>query len=94
MKNQTLRTAHINIRSLSSSFAIFKEFVLGEGFDVVGVTETWLTKKIKSKDVEIPGYRFVRQDRVSRGGGVGIYIRGSIKFSVIDNEFTKDCQSI
>ena len=31
----------------------------------------------------IPGYNFVRRDRETRGGGVGIYIRKNITFSIV-----------
>nr|CAH7732385.1 unnamed protein product [Callosobruchus chinensis] len=57
-----------------------------KNFDVVAVTETWLTPNYSSSVVNIPGYIFHRLDRDGRGGGVGFYIRSSFKSQVITVE--------
>ena len=48
--------------------------------DIAAVTETWLSKKVNSTHINIPGYNFFRQDRQRRkGGGVGAYVRDSLR---------------
>nr|CAI5844525.1 unnamed protein product [Callosobruchus analis] len=49
--------------------------VCADDYDVFAVSETWLSKNISSDVVKISHYSFFRQDRGSRGGGVGIYIK-------------------
>ena len=40
-------------------------------FDVLGVTESTLTSKNCDSDIDIPGYKFLRKDRVTEDGGWG-----------------------
>ena len=51
-------------------------------FDVVCMSETWLKdNKLLLQHVSIPGYTQVFNNRgKARGGGVGMYIRETIKF--------------
>ncbi|CAH1965202.1 unnamed protein product [Acanthoscelides obtectus] len=63
--------------------ANLKKFVVNtteflKKLDIVAVSETWLSKCTSSKTVNIPGFSFCRNDRPSRGGGVGIYISSNI----------------
>ena len=44
-------------------------------FDVIGVTETWLTSDVTDEDIQIENYEVFRRDRNSRGGGVCVYVR-------------------
>lgn len=77
---QVLSFAHLNLRSVFTGFAEFTNIIQNNDFDVVGVTETWLTNKTSSDVVSVPGYNFYRKDRGrGRGGGVGFYIKKSLK---------------
>ena len=51
-------------------------------FDVVALSETWLTKDKALNDyVQIPGYELVSENcNNMKGGGVGFYIKDSMKF--------------
>lgn len=40
---------------------------------VVVISETWLSKSIADKDINIVGYNVYRTDRPKKGGGVAIY---------------------
>lgn len=52
--------------------------------NVFAVTETWLKPYVSRRSVEIPGFRFCRNDRIGlRGGGVGIYILNNIKYKKV-----------
>lgn len=75
-----LSFAHLNLRSIFTGFADFVDLVQHEDFDIVGVTETWLTETTSSAVVAIPGFSFYRNDRdQGRGGGVGVYVKSSFQ---------------
>lgn len=77
--------AHLNIRSINTGFDEFVNYINDYDFDIVAVTETWLNSEIPVTRYAIPGYKFVRQDRCHRrGGGVGIYVKYNLKFSLIN----------
>lgn len=76
---------HINIRSLFNKVNDVKMYLSLHKCDLLAVSETWLDAKIKTRDVNIDGYRFIRRDRGSRGGGVGLYISTSLKFVIIES---------
>lgn len=89
MFTSNLKFVHINIRSLIPKLDEFKQFILAQNFDIIGVSETWLDGRVNTNNVKIQGYNFVRQDREGRGGGVGLYIKSCYKYSVINNDFTR-----
>nr|CAH7735330.1 unnamed protein product [Callosobruchus chinensis] len=51
--------------------------------DILAIGETWIDSRIETTFVNIDGYTFLRSDRGSRGGGVGLYISYSLKFKII-----------
>nr|CAI5861859.1 unnamed protein product [Callosobruchus analis] len=57
-----------------------KTKLYNNNIDVLAISETWLNEKIETSYVTIDGYTFLRRDRGSRGGGVGLYISNSLKF--------------
>lgn len=67
--------AHLNIRSVFTGFNDFSNLVLEKNFDVVILTETWLSDDVNSEVIAIPGYAFYRRDRQGRGGGIGAYVK-------------------
>lgn len=79
-----MKIGHINIRSILSGFNEFRNLILEQDFDVIAVTETWLSDAVDSDVVEIPGYQFLRKDRKGRGGGVGAYVRNSFHYQVVN----------
>lgn len=83
-----LSVAFLNVRSLITHFADVKSILLNSGFDLLGVSESWLTDATSSDMVSVPGYNFIRADRGSRGGGVGFYIRDAHRFEILN--FRKD----
>jgi exonuclease III len=50
--------------------------------DVITLNETRVDDSVLNGEVEIPGYDIVRRDRNRNGGGVGIYIRNNIPFTI------------
>nr|CAH7740816.1 unnamed protein product [Callosobruchus chinensis] len=80
---KNIRIAHLNVRSLLSDFESFVDLVHENNLDIIAVSETWLSESIDSVTVDIPGFNFCRKDRQSRGGGVGIYVRSTIKYEIL-----------
>ena len=84
--NRNIRIAHVNIRSLFAGFGEFVDIVLSECYDIIAITETWLTPDIPSDVISIPGFTFYRQDRgMGRGGGVGVYVSKKLNVQIIDD---------
>ena len=61
------------------------------GIDLLNVSETWLKPKSRRKNLDIEGYKFLRQDRQSnvksKGGGLITYY--SDKLDVISQDFKR-----
>ena len=76
--------AHLNIRSLVSKFQRFNELFNKVNVDVFAITETWLNSQVPDEILYIPGYNLIRNDRLSRGGGVAFYIRNNISFKIVN----------
>lgn len=76
--NSKLRILYLNARSIRNKFADIEEAILSENYDIIGITETWLS--IENRDFlaeyKIPGYIIFEKSRIDRnGGGVLIYIK-------------------
>ncbi len=77
-----MRIAHLNVRSLTASFADFSDLVLQGDYDIIGLSETWLTGEIAPiafACLPLTGYQLTRQDRANqegiRAGGCFVYNR-------------------
>ena len=87
--------SHLNIRSMNTGFDEFVNYLNDYGFDVLGLSETWLTSDYDNSMFSIPGYNFIRKDRAARGGGVGIYVKKYIKFKIIELDIvSNECEFI
>ena len=51
-------------------------------FDIITLNETRLDSSVLNCEIEIPGYDIVRRDRNRSGGGVAIYIRSHIPYTI------------
>jgi exonuclease III len=56
--------------------------------EIICLTETKLSTKIDSSEVEIAGYNLLRKDRNRCGGGVAIYYRDTLEVTALDLEQT------
>lgn len=79
-------SAHLNTRSLSNNFDVFRNHVKEYKYDVIGVSETWLHADISDEVVLLDNYVLVRQDRLGRGGGVAVYLKNTFNFRVLHRE--------
>ena len=51
-------------------------------FNIISLSETWLRSNEQISNLDLPGYSFLSQPTTQRAGGVGLYIRNGIQFSV------------
>lgn len=81
------KVSHINVRSLTAHFLNFVDYFSTKDYDVIAVSETWLTPNILTDDISLDGYTFLRRDRnrAGRGGGVGIYIKNNYQYISLEN---------
>lgn len=86
-QNKLIKIGHLNVRSLFTGFLEFSDTVLENNFDIMCITETFLNEDISSEVISIPGYNFIRKDRLTRGGGVGIYVSNVLNVKTVLNEF-------
>lgn len=77
-----LKVMHINTQSMVSTFDNLLITVKEYPFDIIAMSETWLKdNNLLLQYVTIPGYCHAFRNREkSKGGGVGVYIKESIKF--------------
>lgn len=83
-----------NIRSIVPHFQALITKIIDENYDVVGLSETWLTPKVDSQILNIKGYEFIRLDRVTRGGGLGIYIKQNISYKLLSSSSTDNLEQM
>ena len=74
-----LKIGHLNIRSLPNKIDEVRIIMNEHHFDILAISETWLSDDIPSETVHISGYHLYRNDRRSHGGGVLLYIKDTIQ---------------
>ena len=83
-----LSISHINIRSLQKNIDDLKLLyseIIQHNFSIIGISETW---QIRDDSMfSILDYKFEFNSRATgRGGGVGVYIRSNLKYSILMNK--------
>ena len=81
---------HLNCHSLCNKFVLFERSLSQSNFDIFCMSETWLHPRLPDEFFKIEHYNLIRQDRAAlkRGGGLGIYIKDNINYSVSE---LRDC---
>lgn len=87
-----LSIGHLNVRSLVPKFNILKNYLSVNGFDILALTETWLTHVVDDNELHINNFKLVRRDRgYGRGGGILLYIRSSLQYRILTDIHVTDC---
>ena len=73
--NDKLQILLWNARSLKNQINAFQSFIYFNSFDIVAITETWLSDHIYKNEIFRSGYTVIRRDRDGRGGGVLLAIK-------------------
>ena len=87
INNECLSFIHENIRSTKKNLSSFENYLntLNHSFSIVGLTETWLTKD-NFHCYGLSGYNSEQNVREGKnGGGVGLYIKDNIEYTVRDD---------
>ena len=77
-----LSITHLNTKSMSSTFDEFQLMLYHHPFDIITLSETWLRSDTNLLQyIQIPEYNFCCKNwDERRGGGVGMYIKDTIKY--------------
>lgn len=81
--HRKLSTAHVNVRSLIPHVDELRNLISPYNYDLVAISETWISRGCNTDAVAMNGYTFVNEGRVGRGGGVGFYLANNLKHKVI-----------
>ncbi|CAH2098371.1 unnamed protein product [Euphydryas editha] len=77
---------HINAQSIPAHFPDLLTSFQNKNLHAILVSESWLKPCLPSTSFCLPGFRLIRNDRLDRAvGGVAIYLRSHIPFTVIDS---------
>ena len=85
---------HLNVRSLLAHFDEFRDYLSQSDCGVFGVSETWLNGDIGDGVLHVEGFHFLRVDRLTRGGGVGLYVGHCYECRVIDVQQTAGIEQL
>ena len=72
----------------------FQTFIYSLNFDVIGVTETWLSNMTLDKEIIPYGYFIYRKDRTSRGGGVLVAIKNTISSRLVQSPLNLELSAV
>ena len=93
INEKSLSVLHCNIRSLSANHNKLSVMLseLGSPFSLIALTET----KIKYGEdlitnVDIPGYTFVSQPSYSNAGGLGLFVKNDLKYTIRNDLSTSE----
>ena len=67
--------------ALKKQINAFQSFIYSNNFDIVAITETWLSDHIYTNEIIHSGYTVIRKDRDGRGGGVLLALKDCFKFT-------------
>ena len=73
-KNNSVKILSFNARSLLPTIDLLRALCLNELYDILIVTEIWLSVDTLIFEIRIPGFDIAGKDRHRHGGGVAIYI--------------------
>ena len=79
------KLASLNITSLRKHIDELRVLLADNSLDVLSINETRLDDSVTDNEVHIPGYDIIRRDREYNGrfgGGVCIYVRSTINYSL------------
>lgn len=81
-----LSLALFNSRSLLGKLDALKRFALCFDFDIILVTETWLSERTPSDVISLAGYQSFRTNRFNqRGGGCMAYVKHEFTVSILSH---------
>ena len=74
--------ACLNINNHVKHFDELRVFLAEFSFNILAINKTKLDESIKSSELHIPGYEFIRRGKNRHGGGVGFFIKSPNSYIV------------
>ena len=81
-KSKGLKIASLNVNSLLKHIDEIRVLLEKYTFDILAINESKIDNSIPDNEIHVIGYDLIRNDRNRYGGGVVLYIRDNIPFSV------------
>ena len=83
--SKNFNVVHINAQSIPAHYPDLLDSFNVKHVHAVLVSETFLKPSLPSTAYALPGFHLIRNDRTGKGGGgVAIYLRSHIPFSILD----------
>ena len=70
MTIENLKILLWNAHSLVKQIAAFQSYIYASSFDIIAITETWLSDYVYSNEILPNNFNIIRKDHDTRGGGV------------------------
>lgn len=80
---KSLKILYYNARSILFKLDDLTAQAICFSPDIICIVETWLCPDIMDKELSIDNYYLVRLDRDRHGGGIAMYVKNHLSFSVI-----------
>jgi hypothetical protein len=85
LNSRHFNVCHINAQSIPSHYSELVETFTSPFVHAILVSESWLKPTLDSTSYSLPGYVLIRNDRIGKGGGgVAIYLRSSISYTILN----------
>lgn len=93
--NHEVLFIHINIRSLNKNVDKLHNLItnLVSQPDIIAITETKIKNEKLGFNVDLENYDFIHSDSPTNAGGVGLYIKKSIKYN-LKSEISLNCRAV
>ncbi len=78
-----LKIIHLNIRSLVPKIDLLRAWVCQHKPNIITLSETFLNSDISDNEISLTNYVLYRVDRITRHGGVAIYVSVDIASEII-----------
>ena len=93
------KVAHLNVNRLYNKLDSVRNLLSSMQIDILSLSETWFSSDILENEVVIDGYSAVRKDREktarkSQGGGIIVYIRNGINYTVRSDLMVNGIESV
>ena len=82
MEHNTIKILQWNARRINNKKEDIHNFLYKQDINLAIITESWLNN---TKELNIPTYNIIRNDRQDGKGGVAILIKSNITYKIIKN---------
>ena len=91
---KNFNVVHINAQSIPAHFPDLVSSFSNANIHAILVSETFLKPFLPSSSFSLPNFHLIRNDRIGKGGGgVAIYLRNHIPFSILSKSDSKYSES-